>query len=141
MKKIMDKKTLMRMGRMSRMKMMSMEKKKTRIWMNMVKRTWIIKWCMEMKMTMMIYLNPKICIINMMIWRRGEKMNKLFWTSKRILLHLKMRINKICKYLQIKNCKTKVMKIKTHHNQLICKRNIFKLFCSNSNKKRKKQKK
>ena len=146
MKRIMGKKTLMRAVRMSKMKMMNMERKKTRIWMNMGKRTWIIikiiiiKWCMEMKMTKMIYLNQKKCIINLMIWRRGEKMNRhILWICKRKpLLHLKKKINKFCKYLQTKNCKTNLMKIKTHLNQLICKKNILNLFNSNLNRKTKK---
>ena len=137
MKKIMGKKTLMRVGRISKMKMMNMERKKTRIWMNMGKRIWIIKWCMEMKM---IYLNQKKCIINLMIWRRGEKMNRhILWICKRKpLLHLKKKINKFCKYLQTKNCKTNLMKIKTHLNQLICKKNILNLFNSNLKRKAKK---
>jgi len=138
-KRTMDKKTLMKMGRTSRMKMMNMVRKKTRIWMNMEKMIWIIKWSMEMKMMKMIYLNQKKCISNLMIWRREEKLIRLILSiSKRMKqLHQQKKNNKICKYLQIKICKTKLKKIKTHHNQLICKRNILSLSNSSLNKKRK----
>jgi hypothetical protein len=138
-KRTMDKKTLMKMGRTSRMKMMNMVRKKTRIWMNMVRMIWIIKWSMEMKMMKMIYLNQKKYISNMMIWKREEKLNRLILsTSKRMQqLHQQKKNNKICKYLQIKICKTKLKKIKTLHSQLICKRNILSLSNSSLNKKRK----
>ncbi len=43
MKRIMDKKTLMKMEKMNKKKMMNTARKKTRIWMNKVKMIQIIK--------------------------------------------------------------------------------------------------
>ena len=134
MKKTMAMRIMMKTERMSKMRMMNMEKKKMKIWMKGGKMIWIIvKLCMEMRMMMKIYNNLKISINNMKIWKKEEKMNKIFHKRKKMLSKLRMRSS--IKSFQIKGYKMKLKKTKKISNKTICRKNILILYNSSFNRK------